>query len=389
MRKIISILLVFVLAFGLFGCKKEKAESKQEPCSMQDFMIYRAVDMAQNIGMSAEKNYAQQWLQDENAVNVAANFTEAATDLPQYCKVIGTSNPNITSEVLLLCQQVGAYGMVVGCRNLAYSDEFHFQRILKQTALVFLRYTNGNSFLAIFTPMEDNMIRAYILPLHKSVASQVENRFLKWADPINRADIDKAMDEARKTDLVPAKSGFQVSARYYTEMAKSAFKNIQPLEADDLGYYKVSKEIRTMVTSFSAKLSADFGQTAVYRFPSDAQSQVDTLLAQSSFAEQLTAHTRQREYLDYILNFSGNYGEDFRSANELLCALQSTGSMGIVAQKDETPVIVVLEIDSKWSLLVAIYPTENNIYAYSFAVVPCAFSQVQSDLNTLGCQIMA
>lgn len=384
MRRFTAILLVLVLAIGLFGCSDSKEENKKTKYTVSDLLIYKAEEIARQIGMRSEEAYLSAMEFPAQVISVAGTFGQAATDEPAHAMVQTGVVNTLPQEITSICSQFAGSQKLAACGALAVSDHIFMARELEKSTAVYLRYSESCHFIVVFTPLGDNLASVWAYPLYAEVAEQVLRTYFTDPTKLDAKQI-RAASRAGSNGLFLAQCTDQkTNSDYYANLTSFVLKKTKPLNKAEISKYTTDESIIKNALTISQLMSKGIQAIHIYRFPDRLESQVSDLLTASSYSQELEAYTRQQVYLTFPQQLCNKYGTDWIAVNSVLSAAVNTANMSAIASVEEQPVLVVVPLGGNLCLLMSIYPGQHQIYEYRYAVLPATFPTINNILLNMG-----
>lgn len=388
MRKFTAIFLALVLICGLFGCQKNPSgEIEPSTYTLSDLLISQAASMSQRISMRAEAAYLATLSEQTEVTSLAHVFTVAATGTPDSAKMAAV-DADFSEVITKLCGQLAGDDALACGSLLSFSTHMYLPEPLEQPAAMYLRYSESCHFVTVFTPLENDLVSVWAFPLFTDVANSLLTDYFSGADNWEASEIEASIRNASGADLSADVSALSRSNAYYAKLVKTAMRTVKPLNVSHI--YKVTQDkvVIQYVSAMSQALMHRTRAVQVYEFPDSVQAQVEDMLSQSTYSQQLRSVTEQQVYLSWPNSFAATYGENWIAANAVLRVLLDTTMLGASAEEGEAPALVLMDLGGGASAMVAIYPNEFNAYLYSYTCLPIAFSAAQKLLADAGAQLL-
>lgn len=384
MRKFTAVFLVLVLVFGMFGCSTRQNQNRQPGYSVSDLLLFKAGEIARQIGMRADKDYMAALDVPAEVAAVAGVFEQAVTASPVSAKVQTGVLKTLPQDITQICAQFTSIHKVASCGVLVFSDQVFMAAKLEAPTAVYLRYSAECHFIVVFTPLGDNLASVWGYPLYEEVAAKVLKTYFSESQELDAQQIQAAFQAGSKGIFQAQCTDQKTNAAYYTQLVNTIFKKIKPLSAQQVMEYTTNQKIVTHVTTLSQHISTGVQAVQVYQFPSRMESQVDQILEHSSHDQQLRSFTRQQLYLSFPQQLCARYGEDWVVANAILASAVTTSHMGATASEKEEPVLLLVNLRGGTCLLVSIYPGPHHTYLYRYVALPIPYPEANNMLSGLG-----
>ena len=384
MRKITAFFLVLVLVFGLFGCSSSKNQNKKPDYSVSDLLLFKAGEIAKQIGMRAEEGYMTALEMPADVASVVGVFEEAVTANPVNAKVQTGVTKTLSQDITQMCSHFAGVTKLAGCGALVFSDQIFMAAKLESPTAVYLRYSEECHFIVVFTPLGDNLASVWGYPLFAEVAEKVLKTYFSNSQELDAKQIQAAWKAGSKGIFLAQCTDQKTSADYYSQLVASLFRQVKPLTAQQVRAYTTDQKIVSHVTTLSQHMSNSVQSLQVYRFPSRMETQVDALLEHSGYGQELRAHTRQQLYLSFPQQLCARYGEDWIVANSILSTAVKTGQLSAISSAKEEPVLVLVNLKGGTCLLVSVYPGPHQTYLYRYAAIPVPYPEANNMLSGMG-----
>ncbi len=385
MRKFTAVVLILVLVCGLFGCAGKTPDQSNGPdYSLPDLLVYKASEIARQIGMQADQGYMTAMEFPEEVVSEAATFQQAVTAEPISAKVQTDVPKTIALDITNMCSRFAGITKLACCGALTMSDQIYISHKLVTPAAVYLRYSESCQFVVVFTPLGNNLASVWAYPLYPEVTGEVLQTYFINDKQLNAEQIRTACRAGANGSFQAQCTDQKTSPKYYSQLATTVLKEAKPLEPSAVSDYTTDAKIISNVVSLSHSMVSGIQSVQVFQFPAKLERQVEEILSSTKYSQQLEAYTRQLVYLTFPRQLSNRYGEDWMVTSSLLLATMETGSMGAIATKDEVPVLVLIQLKGDSCLLMSVYPSQHNIYLYQYAVLPQTFQEVSNLLVNMG-----
>lgn len=382
MRKYIAFLLVFVMIFSLFGCKKTD-ETEKNSANLQEMLLFQAVTMAQQIGLSAEGKNMEALTVSPQIISLASSFRQAGSTYPAEAKIFPASNKITPAIILQMCAEIYGAPQVSASSALTIRTQIVLPKTLKDSVSVYLRYSDRCHFLVIFEPQENGIVSVWAYPLFANVVNKVLNihttKAEEWAGP----QIEESCKAAADSNYNAGYTAVTPNAAHYSALATSLFADYKKISGKQISGMTDQKEVIAKALAISESLANGIQEVAVYDHPASMQSQVDEVLAQLTKPALAQAMT-ERLYLAVPNQMAATHGADWLTVSSILSTLIPAQTLGASAVKEEAPVYVLLGLHGSYSIVVSIYPNEHNIYTYSFAFLPLTFADAQAQMEASG-----
>lgn len=385
MRKFTAIFLALVIVCGLFGCAREPQEQDSKPrYSVTDLMIGKAVEITRQMGMRADAGFLTALEFPAEVASMAGIFREAVDAENITAKVETAVLDTLPTDITALCSQFGGSTQVACCGALTESNQIFMAKELEYPTAVYLRYSESCHFVVVFTPLGDNLASVWAYPLFAKVAEQVLERYFSDAEDLDADQVRDACNSAADALYEAQCTDQKTSADYYIQLANTVIKDVKPLSDKDISKYTSEQKILANAATMSRLMYSGISSALVYRYPGSLQSQIDEALSSTEYSQQLKTYARRQFCLTYPNQISNRYGEDWMVVNAILATELDTAKLSAIASEDEEPVLVLMNLSGTACLLMSIYPSEYNIYLYSYAVLPVSYREVQTMLTKDG-----
>lgn len=390
MRKLTAIILVFVLLFGLVGCKRKQSETtpQKSQYSLADILFYHADNMARQIGMSADPAYLKQLDYSEKLVAMASVFSSALKVKPEVGNLIAITDPAFEDKMLELCGKAGGAEKLACTSALTYTTHFYSEKPIKQTVAAYVRYDAKCHFVVVFRQLSNHMVSATAYPLFAESARAVLSKFFTNAVNYNKEEVASSCETGAAQSYAASLTGKTVDANYYIGLAETVFADYPRPEERTFTPYTTDSRLISQAMLLSKTLASGIRSARVYQFPESVQTQIRDALSNAKYGEDLQHFAAQQTYLSWSNTFAGTYGDLWLQTSSLVQVAVKTNDLGAAAQAGETPVLVLLELKGEYCVMLSICPTENNTYVYSYTCLPCEFADAQSMLDGEGAKLM-
>lgn len=384
MRKFTAIFLVLVLIFGMVGCSGSKNQNQKPAYSVSDLLLFKAEEIARQIGMRAEKTYMTAMELPAEVVSVVGVFEQAATADPVSAKVQAGMLKTLHQDITQMCSNFAGVNKLAGCGALVFSDQIFMAAKLETPTAVYLRYSDTCHFIVVFTPLGDNLASVWGYPLYAEVAEKVLKTYFTDAQELDAKQIKAACKVGAEGIFQAQCTDQKTNSGYYKQLVTTIFKQIKPLSAQQIKEYTTDQKLVSQVTTLSQHMSNGVQAVQVYRFPSRMEDQVDQILQHSSYSQELRAYTRQQLYLSFPRQLCTRYGEDWLVASTILSSAVRTAHMSATANAKEEPVLVLVSLRGGSCLLVTVYPGPHQTYLYQYAAIPVPYPEANNMLSGMG-----
>lgn len=379
MRKLICCLLVLTMVCGLFGCGRKKdnttaATDSPSGYDAKDFSICRAIHLAQQLGLAAESDYAARFeVPDTVAEQMAAFSAAAQPDAVTSGAFMSAEGMNIPTLVSQLNTQVGTNTQVAAVSILQFSTQFYCPVELPVEMAVYLSYGHSCNILVLFTPLDDQLVRATVYPLLPKAASELISKYFQGSDTVSSEEIQDSRSRCADVSCMAAPTGNPVSVSYYSNMAKDILADVKSVSQEPLQKYTSDSELIAQASGYIQSMSGEPIGSAVYHFPASPE----------TTTEQMPALALQQMYLTWANNLCATFGSQALASSALVCCVIQTRNPGIAAAENEVPVLVALDY-SDVTVVVTIYANEYHAYLYSVTCLPCDLATAVSLLESMG-----
>lgn len=385
MKRIFACFFAFIILCSLFGCTQpqptEPDDDQQTSYTLTDILVAQAAAMSQKIGLCTQPGYMQAIAANDEVASLAGVFTVAAEAEPSECRILTTDDPRFAQSITIISGQLLSYTHLACSNILSYDTLLHLPKTLSETTVVYLRYSDDCHFAVVFVPGENKIVSATVYPLFRETAEALLNEHFSDAQTLNAAQSQNARKAGAQASVCATPSGVQANAAYYTDLAKSVFANATEATAEEIAAYTNDEAIIARVKQMSRALTLKPFAVSIYRFPNSVRQQSNDILMDVANSDQLQQLTQRRIYLSYPTLCSSTFGTDQLLANSILSIVTKTQGMGITALEEEDPVIAVLGLADEVSVILSIYPGENNIYSYRYACIPCSYEDAVETLE--------
>ncbi len=381
MRKFTAIFLALVMMCSLFGCTQGSQEQDNKPrYSVTDLMVNMSVEITKQIGMQADRDFLTAMDFPADLVAAASIFEEAVDAEHVTAKVLPAVLKTMPSDITRLCSQFGGSTQVACCGALTESVQIHLARKLEHPTAIYLRYSESCHFIVVFTPLGDNLASVWAYPLFADVAEEILDIYFSEAENLDADQVKAACKRSANIHYEAQCTDYKVDADYYIQLATTAIKDMKPLKKNDISKYTSNEQIIANVMQLSRQMCSSARSVRVYRYPDDLQSQVDDLLCDTKYSQQLQAYARRQLCLNYPRLLSNTYGENWIVSNAILATALQPANLGATAKETEAPVLILMDLGGNICLLMSIYPSEYNIYQYGYTLLPVSYKEAHAML---------
>lgn len=384
MKRLLTFFLAAVIACSLFGCAKQ-GQTEKTPDST-NILVNQACQLAQTLAMSTEPAYLQALEFTGEIIDLAATFGQAIGKDPEEAKIVAVEDPDFLSTVLEVCGTANGSAQVGCCGMLTFSNQFYMETALEKSTAIYLRYSEQCHMLVYFTSERTQIVNATIYPLFAETAAIVLEDYFADASVLTKEGIVQACEAARSISVTGKYSDSKINELHYFKQATTAFVDTQAIERKAIEAYTQDPKVILLVQKFAEVLSKQATDISLFRFPYATNQQAMEALGQTQYADEVEEVTFRRCFLSWINRYTKPYGEECVTANAILASLAGNRPLGYVANKNAVPALVVLELSADVTLLMCIYPGENNIYDYSFVCIPASFGETCNLVRKSGAQ---
>lgn len=388
MRKYVALFLAFVLVMALAGCNHNVQQPETPSYSSTDLMLYQADAFSRLIAMSAMPDYLTALSFPQEIISRSQCFTQAITGEVMDGKLLKDAPQTLQTSIISICGQVCGSTDLATCSSLLKSTTMRFAKKLKQPAAVYLRYSEECHFVVMFTPEENDLVSLWAYPLFAEAAQQVLQQCFSEAKDLTGDAIRSSCEKGSKANFQAKSAGQAIDAARYTAMAETFFSQATPIDKQSSSLFTSEAEVIELVSVMSQYLCQYRIDMTVYTFSAEADSQLEQILAATSFPQQLEESTRQLVYLGMPNQYVNTHSVQWISANAIVRSCLRTTAPALTAEEGEEPVLVLISVADSLSALLSIYPTEYRTYLYSFCMVGESYMTMQIKLPRLGMQPM-
>lgn len=389
MRKFIAAFLAFVLLLGLVGCTKESQEPpKSASYTITDLLLSQADFLSRQMGMRAEEGYLNALSTIPQVISAASALTVAIDGDVLDGKMLSGTPDKFEEQVVEICGQYCGSMELAACGTLTQSTAMHFPIPLDKSTAVYLRYSDACHFVVLFKPMNNGLVSLWAYPLFADAAEQVVLRLFGDASDLSGKEIRKACEKSTKATFDAYAPTQKIDTAYYSTLAKIIFATVRPLTKDSITPYVTDSKMIQQAMDISRVMSSGIQHMEVYHCPLTAQSQANFILTQTKYRQQLKDATQQMVNLSLPNKMSNTFGVEWVALNALLAKVLQTTPLQFAAQKNERPVLILLQYRDDYTIVLSIYPTEYRTYMYSYSVMPVSFTEAQSILAKAGAKLM-
>jgi hypothetical protein len=388
MRKYVALFLAFVLVMALAGCNHNVQQPETPSYSSTDLMLYQADAFSRLIAMSAMPDYLTALSFPQEIISRSQCFTQAITGEVMDGKLLKDAPQTLQTSIISICGQVCGSTDLATCSSLLKSTTMRFAKKLKQPAAVYLRYSEECHFVVMFTPEENDLVSLWAYPLFAEAAQQVLQQCFSEAKDLTGDAIRSSCEKGSKANFQAKSAGQAIDAARYTAMAETFFSQATPIDKQSSSLFTSEAEVIELVSVISQYLCQYRTDMTVYTFSAEADSQLEQILAATSYPQQLEESTRQLVYLGMPNQYVNTHSVQWISANAIVRSCLRTTAPALTAEEGEEPVLVLISVADSLSALLSIYPTEYRTYLYSFSIVGASYMAMQIKLPRLGMQPM-
>ncbi len=384
MRKFTAFFLILVFLSGLAGCTPETDNQANKPnYSLEDILLYQAHSLARLIAMSAETSYLQALETPQQYIAPAEVFTTAINGQVVSGKLLKTVSEDFQTRVLTIMNTMGLTNLAT-CSTLAKTARLRFPKSLTAPMAVYLRFSDECHFVVHCTPTENDIVYVWAYPMFADAAERVLAYFFSNAEDLTGDEIRSSCKKGAKAKFEAAHPGQPVNASRYISIAKSLLGTENLVNPETLSLYLTDEELLTQALTVAQCLSNGIGEVEVYQFPDEVRSHIESILSQTAYPQQLEDYTGQRCYLSIPNQFVNPYGSQWMKINAVLTVCLNNPTPDMFAEKEEEPVLVLMEVGDSFSLLLSIYPTRYHTYIYAFSVLPEPIEKIRHNLLDSG-----
>jgi hypothetical protein len=388
MRKYVALFLAFVLVMALAGCNHNVQQPETPSYSSTDLMLYQADAFSRLIAMSAMPDYLTALSFPQEIISRSQCFTQAITGEVMDGKLLKDAPQTLQTSIISICGQVCGSTDLATCSSLLKSTTMRFAKKLKQPAAVYLRYSEECHFVVMFTPEENDLVSLWAYPLFAEAAQQVLQQCFSEAKDLTGDAIRSSCEKGSKANFQAKSAGQAIDAARYTAMAETFFSQATPIDKQSSSLFTSEAEVIELVSVMSQYLCQYRIDMTVYTFSAEADSQLEQILAATSYSQQLEESTRQLVYLGMPNQYVNTHSVQWISANAIVRSCLRTTAPALTAEEGEEPGLVLISVADSLSALLSIYPTEYRTYLYSFCMVGESYMTMQIKLPRLGMQPM-
>lgn len=388
MRKYVALFLAFVLVMTLAGCNHNVQQPETPSYSSTDLMLYQADAFSRLIAMSAMPDYLTALSFPQEIISRSQCFTQAITGEVMDGKLLKDAPQTLQTSIISICGQICGSTDLATCSSLLKSTTMRFAKKLKQPAAVYLRYSEECHFVVMFTPEENDLVSLWAYPLFAEAAQYVLQQCFSEAKDLTGDAIRSSCEKGSKANFQAKSAGQAIGAARYTAMAETFFSQATPIDKQSSSLFTSEAEVIELVSVMSQYLCQYRIDMTVYTFSAEADSQLEQILAATSYPQQLEESTRQLVYLGMPNQYVNTHSVQWISANAIVRSCLRTTAPALTAEEGEEPVLVLISVADSLSALLAIYPTAYRTYLYSFCMVGESYMTMQIKLPRLGMQPM-
>jgi hypothetical protein len=388
MRKYVALFLAFVLVMALAGCNHNVQQPETPSYSSTDLMLYQADAFSRLIAMSAMPDYLTALSFPQEIISRSQCFTQAITGEVMDGKLLKDAPQTLQTSIISICGQVCGSTDLATCSSLLKSTTMRFAKKPKQPAAVYLRYSEECHFVVMFTPEENDLVSLWAYPLFAEAAQQVLQQCFSEAKDLTGDAIRSSCEKGSKANFQAKSAGQAIDAARYTAMAETFFSQATPIDKQSSSLFTSEAEVIELVSVISQYLCQYRTDMTVYTFSAEADSQLEQILAATSYPQQLEESTRQLVYLGMPNQYVNTHSVQWISANAIVRSCLRTTAPALTAEEGEEPVLVLISVADSLSALLSIYPTAYRTYLYSFSIVGASYMAMQIRLPRLGMQPM-
>ena len=388
MRKYVALFLAFVLVMALAGCNHNVQQPETPSYSSTDLMLYQADAFSRLIAMSAMPDYLTALSFPQEIISRSQCFTQAITGEVMDGKLLKDAPQTLQTSIISICGQVCGSTDLATCSSLLKSTTMRFAKKLKQPAAVYLRYSEECHFVVMFTPEENDLVSLWAYPLFADAAQHVLQQCFSEAKDLTGDAIRSSCEKGSKANFQAKSAGQAIDAARYTAMAETFFSQATPIDKQNSSLFTSEAEVIELVSVMSQYLCQYRTDMTVYTFSAEAASQLEQILAATSYPQQLEESTRQLVYLGMPNQYVNTHSVQWISANAIVRSCLRTTAPALTAEEGEEPVLVLISVADSLSALLSIYPTAYRTYLYSFCMVGESYMTMQIKLPRLGMQPM-
>lgn len=384
MKRLLTFFLAAAIACSLFGCAQQ-GQTETKP-NNTNILVNQACQLAQTLAMSTEPGYLQALEFTGEIIDMAATFGQAIGKEPEEAKIVTVEDADFLSKVLEVCGTANGSVEVGCCGMLSFSSQFYMETAPEKPTAIYLRYSEQCNMLVYFTSERTHIVDATIYPLFAETAAIVLEDYFADASVLTKEAIAQACEAAKSISVAGKYSDSKINELHYFKQATTAFVDTEAIELKDIEACTQDPDVIRLVQQFAEVLSKQASKITLFRFPYAANQQAIEALGQTQYADELEEVTFQRCFLSWINHYTNPYGEVCATANAVIASLASNRPLGYVANKNAAPTLVVLELSADVTMLMSIYPGENNIYAYSFVCIPTSYGEACNLVRKSGAQ---
>ncbi len=388
MRKYVALFLAFVLVMALAGCNHNVQQPETPSYSSTDLMLYQADAFSRLIAMSAMPDYLTALSFPQEIISRSQCFTQVITGEVMDGKLLKDAPQTLQTSIISICGQVCGNTDLATCSSLLKSTTMRFAKKLKQPAAVYLRYSEECHFVVMFTPEENDLVSLWAYPLFADAAQHVLQQCFSEAKDLTGDAIRSSCEKGSKANFQAKSAGQTIDAARYTAMAETFFSQATPIDKQSSSLFTSEAEVIELVSVMSQYLCQYRTDMTVYTFSAEADSQLEQILAATSYPQQLEESTRQLVYLGMPNQYVNTHSVQWISANAIVRSCLRTTAPALTAEEGEEPVLVLISVADSLSALLSIYPTAYRTYLYSFCMVGESYMTMQIKLPRLGMQPM-
>ena len=380
MKKLWICFLALLTVCNLFGCTPTPPDDvDNERYTATDILVYQSITMAQQISACAQPAFVQHAIGVESVISITQTFTEATQSDPVECQIITTDDPLFAQNIILLSSQLLGMDHLACTSVLSNNMLMRFPKTLSETTVVYLRYSEECHFVITFVPGENKVVSAVAYPIFDAVAEALLQAYFSDASTLNASQIRNTQENGAKASVDAKCTGKTVSDDHYANLAKSIFANATDNHEANLDIH--NQAIVDNVLKMQQALKLQPYAISVHTFPASIQQEINNMLVGAAHLDLLQPIAARKMYLTFPSRFNAIYGENAIVSSSLLQTTLQTPQMGSVAQEDESPVLVVMGFTSDYSVIMAIYPDEHNLYYYSYASICESYDQIINKLE--------
>lgn len=374
MRKLVALVLIFVLLCGLFGCGESK-ENENRVYHVAELLGYQAHLLSQQLGVSATTGYLENVGMSEDLRSKAEVFAVAATAQPLKAVFLNQTGTHFINEISILAEKASSTRQL--SLVLAFDTQFYSPVPLVDCMSVYLNYSEHCNIIVHFIPLNEHIISAQVYPLPWDSVSTIANKYFKSGKTYDSDDLQKLFAKVDHVEVTAAVTGQQISAEYYTQLATAAFSRVHPLTQKEIAAVTSDRMLAANLAAYSKAIFGGASSAAVFDVSRQVDLQAEKLMGNSAATDTMKIRCRANAAASLPNSYCATLDQTVYRTNAIMADLLNVNAPTAVATEDEKPVLVLMQINKAITLMVCVFPNENNIYSLSFACIPASFEKTQ------------